>query len=169
MTFLGITRTIALALCLGAPLLVAQSPALRIEGAGQPATSLTLDALRRLPTDTVSFSAHGAPAVRYRAVRLSDVLAAAGQSLDSMHIGHEAQVVIVVARDAYLAVFSASELDPKLGPTRAWLAFEREAGPLTAEEGPFRLVVPTDAKASRSAHQATTIRVIDAQPPGTKR
>ncbi len=157
-----------LALCLGAPALFAQSPTLHIESAGRPVAPLTIDALRRLPNDTVSFSAHGAPAVRYHAVRLSDVLAASGQSLDSMHIGHEAQVVIVVARDAYLAVFSASELDPKLGPTRAWLAFEREAGPLTADEGPFRLVVPTDAKASRSAHQVTTIRVIDAQPPAAK-
>lgn len=156
-------RVIAL-LVLTAPALAAQSVALSVERAGRPASRFTVDALRLLPNDTISSSSHGAPPVRYRAVRLSDLLAAAGQPLDSLRIGRAAWVVAAIARDGYNVVFSAAELDPTLGPTRAWLAFERDAGPLAAEEGPYRLVVRTDVKASRSARQVTTRRVVDALP-----
>jgi len=35
---------------------------------------------------------------------------------------------------------------------------------LTEAEGPYRLIVPTDKKASRAAHQVVTLRVLDALP-----
>lgn len=162
---LGARRVYAL-LAFVAPVLAAQGPSLRIERAGRDASVFTVDALRRLSADTISLSAHDAPAVRYRAVRVSALLAAAGQPLDSLRIGHGGWVVAAIARDGYRVVFSAAELDPTIGPTRAWLAFERDTGPLGADEGPFRLIVPTDIKASRSARQVTTIRVLDALPPG---
>ncbi|HEY5492550.1 MAG TPA: hypothetical protein VIK25_15265 [Gemmatimonadaceae bacterium] len=149
---------------LAAPAVDAQSTALRVERPGRDASLFTIEALRRLPNDTISFSAHGAPPVHYRAVRVSDVLAAAGTPLDSLRIGRIAWVVAAIAHDGYTVVFSAAELDPTIGPTRAWLAFERNTGPLAADEGPFRLVVPADAKASRSARQVTTLRVVDAMP-----
>jgi hypothetical protein len=151
-------------LTFAAPAAAAQSTALRVERAGRDASLLTVEALRRLPNDTISFSAHGTPPVHYRAVRVSDVLAAAGTPLDSLRIGRIAWVVAAIAHDGYTVVFSAAELDPTIGPTRAWLAFERATGPLAADEGPFRLVVPVDAKASRSARQVTTLRIVDALP-----
>lgn len=144
--------------------LAAQSPPLRVELPGRPPVELPLESLRRLRGDTISFAAHGAPAVRYRAVRIADVLAAAGRPLDSLRTGHAGWIVAALARDGYSAVFTAAELDSTLGPSRAWLAFERDTGPLMAEEGPYRLIVPTDKKASRAAHQVVTLRVLDALP-----
>jgi hypothetical protein len=164
MTMLRTARFILTLVLLAAPALAAQSSALRVERAGRDAALFTVDALRHLPNDTVSFSSHGAPPVRYRAVRLSDLLAAAGAPLDSLKVGRAAWVVAAIARDGYSVVFSAAELDSTLGPTRAWLAFERDAGPLVVDDGPFRLVVPTDAKASRSSRQVTTLRVVDVLP-----
>lgn len=168
MTALLIARRVLAPLAFVAPALAAQDPALRIERAGRDASVFTVDALRRHSPDTVSFSAHDAPAVRYRAVRVSALLAAAGAPLDSLRIGRAGWVVAAIARDGYRVVFSGAELDPTIGPTRAWLAFERDTGPLAADEGPFRLIVPTDAKASRSARQVTTLRVLDALPQGDK-
>lgn len=157
-------RLLLAALICPLPSLAAQATPLRIELPGRSVVEFSVESLRRLRGDTISFAAHGAPAVRYRAVRIADVLAAAGRPLDSLRTGHAGWIVAALARDGYSAIFTAAELDSTLGPSRAWLAFARDDGPLLAEEGPYRLIVPTDRKASRAAHQVVTLRVLDALP-----
>jgi hypothetical protein len=152
------------ALALAATSLHAQGPALRIERDGRAPVSLTGDTLRRMHADTVSLSSHGAPAVRYRAVNLIDIMAAAGSPIDSLRLGHAGWIVVGIASDGYVAVFSAGELDPKLGPSRVWVAFERDGTPLEANEAPFHLIIPTDLHGSRSARQVVTLRILDALP-----
>ncbi len=150
------------ALAIAATALHAQGPTLRVERDGRAPVTLTLDALRHLQTDSVSLSSHGAPAVRYRAVNLLDVMAAAGSPIDSLRLGHAGWIVAGIASDGYVAVFSAGELDPKLGPSRVWVAFARDGAPLEANEAPFHLVIPTDLHGSRSARQVVTLRILDA-------
>lgn len=154
----------AAAACCQASRLPAQNVALQVERAGHAPAALSLDLLRRLPSDTVSRSSHGAPPVRYRGVKVTDVLAAAGTPIDSLRLGHAAWIVVAVARDGYVAAFSAGELDPKLGSTRVVLALDRDGTALTADEAPFQLIVTSDSHASRSARQVTTLRVLDALP-----
>ena len=123
--------------------------------------TLSLDVLKRLPTDTVSLSIHGAPTVRYRAVRLLDVMAAAASPIDSLRLGNAGWIVVALASDGYVAVFSAAEIEPKLGPTRVYVAFERDSAPLSPTAGPFQFIVPTDLHGTRSARMVTTVRIFD--------
>ncbi|MHB1095155.1 MAG: hypothetical protein ACYC3F_03205 [Gemmatimonadaceae bacterium] len=143
---------------------LAQDSSLRVEREGRAPVTLAADAIRRLPSDTVSLASHGATPVRYRAVRLTDLMAAAGSPVDSLRIGRRGWIVAAIARDGYVAVFSAGEIEPTVGPTRAWVAFERDGAALTAEEAPFHVIVPTDARGTRSARQVVTLRILDALP-----
>jgi hypothetical protein len=129
------------------------------------AVPLTRAALAQLPGDTVRWAPHGRPARTYRAVTVAAVLRAAGAPLDSMRIGRRGWVILAEARDGYVVAFSAAELEPGLGSTRAWLAFERVDGPLDASEGPFKLLVPSDGRPPRSAQQIVRLRVVSLAPP----
>lgn len=148
-------------LCL-ASVASAQPAPLRVEREGRAVVTLTGEALRRLPTDTVSLASHGGAPVRFRAVRLLDVMAAAGTPIDSLRLGRAGWIVVALATDGYSAVFSAAEIEPTLGPTRVWIAFERDGAPLTEKEAPYHVIVPTDARGTRSARMVTTIRIVDA-------
>jgi len=146
----------------------AQAPELRIERDGRAPVTMTLERLQKLPTDTLSLSNHGAPPVRYRVVKLLDVMAAAGSPIDSLRLGHAGWIVVALAADGYTAVFSAGEIEPKLGPTRAYVAFARDGEPLAVSEAPFQFIVPTDSHGTRSARQVTTVRILDPLKPATR-
>jgi hypothetical protein len=88
----------------------------------------------------------------------------AGSPPDSLRLGRRGWIVAALARDGYAAVFSAGELEPTVGPTRAWVAFARDGAALTADEAPFHVIVPSDARATRSARQVSTLRILDALP-----
>ena len=85
-----------------------------------------------------------------------------GAPLDSLRIGRTGWVIALLASDGYVALFSAAELEPKIGPTRAFVAYAREGAALTGREGPFHVIVPTDGHGTRNARMVTTLRVIDA-------
>ena len=70
---------------------------------------------------------------------------------------------VVVARgaDGFFAVFSIAELMPEMGPSRAFVAWQRDGAALPADEGPLRLVVVTDQKGSRSVRQLSELEVLD--------
>ncbi|MGQ0765526.1 MAG: hypothetical protein ACT4OZ_07665 [Gemmatimonadota bacterium] len=115
-----------------------------------------------MPSDTVRMSLHNAPPVLLRGVRLTDVMRSAGAPVDSLRVGRQAWIVVAQARDGYIVTFSAAELDPQLGPTRAWLVWEADGKPLRENEGPLRIAVPSDSKPPRSARQVETIRILAA-------
>ena len=160
----------ALVTALGvAQLASAQAPELRIDRDGRPSVTLTRDAITKLPVDTVTgHASHGAPPVRYRAVKLVDILAAAGSPVDSLRLGHAAWLVVAHSKDGYIAAFTSAEIDPTLGPSRAYLAFARDGAPLDSSESPFHLVVPTDSHATRSARMVISLRIFDPLAPTTR-
>lgn len=156
-------RPIAAFVCLLAlPAIDASAQTLCVERDGRAPVTLTVDALRRMKVDTVNLSSHGAPPVRYHAVSLLDVMAAAGSPIDSLRLGHAGWVITALAKDGYVALFSAAEIEPKLGPTRTFIAFERDGAPLTATEAPFHMITPTDAHGTRSSRMVTSVRIFDA-------
>jgi len=71
--------------------------------------------------------------------------------------------LLVVARgaDGFYAVFTMAELMPEMGPSRVFVAWGKDAGPLADDEGPLRLVVPTDQRGSRSVRRLTSLEVVD--------
>lgn len=63
--------------------------------------------------------------------------------------------------DGFEAVFTCAELMPEMGKTRAWIVWSSDGKPLPEDEGPFRLVVTTDQKGSRSVRNLTGLRIFD--------
>src|SRR5262249_36962818 len=124
--------------------------------------------LEALGTVTVEWTAHGHTR-KAVGVPLDKVLAKAGFSAGPM--GKELapgekrsgwkKAVIASASDGFQAVFSAAELFPEMGPTRAIVAWELDGKPLPGDEAPFRLVVTTDKEPSRSLYKLVKIEVVD--------
>ncbi len=151
-------------------LILAAAPVstVRIEGDLVKAASLTVEELRALGPVTVDWAdksgAHRMTGVRLDVLLLklgfSEGPTGPGAKPKQKHQGLRA-IVIASAGDGFEAVFSVGELLETLGSTTALLAWEQDGKPLPAAHGPFRLVVPTDKKGSRSLYQLTSLRVAD--------
>lgn len=70
-------------------------------------------------------------------------------------------VLVARARDGFWSPFTLAELMPDMGPTRAYVAWRRDGLPIGGDEGPLRLVVPTDLKGSRAVRMLTELEVFD--------
>jgi hypothetical protein len=137
---------------------------LRIETDGGASRTYTRAALEALSSDTLrAAGAHMTPAT-YRVIPLQRLLAESGVVLDSIRGRDLGQVVLADARDGYRVVFSLGELAPALGARHVFVAFRRNGEPIPEDDGPFRLVVPDDARASRSIRQLETLRVVTVAP-----
>lgn len=112
-------------------------------------TAMAPDAFEKLGAVEIDWTRHD-QTHRYRGVPLAAVA--------STRVATRSGAITVHARDGYHATFSAYELDPEVGPTRAWLVWRVDGAALPAEEGPFRLVVPTDRSGARSVRQLVTLR-----------
>jgi hypothetical protein len=75
--------------------------------------------------------------------------------------GNFARVVSVGARDGYRVAFALAELDPSLGNRTVVLADRCNGAPLSAEDGPWRLVVPGESRPARWIRQVDSIRVLE--------
>ncbi len=63
--------------------------------------------------------------------------------------------------DGYRSAFALAEFDAAFGNLEAVLADTRDGKPLGPAEGPFRLVLPTDARQARAVRQITRVELID--------
>jgi len=160
----------ALALAtLGVPA-VAQQAGVAVSGAVERPGMVTLDAIRALPQQTVAVgyeTSNGPREGQFVGPQLWDVLRQAGVAGGrGESIG---LAVIVRASDDYTVVFSGAELNPGIhrGTPAPILAHARqEAGgqqPLSGNEGPLRLVVPSDRIGGRYVLRVTGLHVIDAR------
>jgi len=117
---------------------------------GKPAIAITAASLAALPRKDVRAATHDEPLSTWQGVALVDVLRQAGAPLDKQLRGREmAKFVRITASDGYQIVFSLAELDAGFGNTTMLLVDRHEGKALSAEEGPFRLVVPGDKRAAR--------------------
>ena len=73
-------------------------------------------------------------------------------------------LVIIEARDSYRVFFSLAELLPTCGNAQAYLIWEMDSKPLTADEAPFRLIVSSDRGHDRNIYAISSITLVD----GTK-
>ncbi|WP_081870092.1 molybdopterin-dependent oxidoreductase [Dyella japonica] len=129
--------------------------------AGKPPLTLDAKTLAGMPHEEVTASAHDEPASQWRGVKLEDVLARAGVSLDKpLHGKALASFVRVTAADQYQVVFGLADLDATLGHTQVLLVDTRDGKPLD-KDGPFRLLVPGDKRPARWVRNVTSIEVVD--------
>jgi hypothetical protein len=168
----------ALALCLlwtgaslaGAPPApaTAAEPNVKVKGAIPKPLALTQNDLEALgASDETWTTAEGAHQIH--GVRLSKVLDAAGFSPGAS--GRDVpktekragwkMALRVTGADGYQTIFSCAELAEAMGPTRAYLVWQVDGGPVRGGRGPFRIVVLTDRESARSVQSVTTLEVLD--------
>jgi DMSO/TMAO reductase YedYZ molybdopterin-dependent catalytic subunit len=146
------------------------SPASAVEVRGDlpKPGELKISDVESLGAVTVTWTLHGQPHAA-TGVPLEKVLRRFGWEPGIMskavpptekRLGYK-RVVVVTAKDGFQAVFSAAELTEGMGKTQALLVWMIDGKPLPADQGPLRLVVPSDAEPSRSLYQLSRIDVVD--------
>ena len=97
----------------------------------------------------------------FKGVMLWTILDSAGVTLGKDLRGENlGKYVLVKASDGYEVVFSLPEIDPDFSEKIILLANEVDGKPLSASEGPFRLVVPQDKKHARWIRQLNSIQIL---------
>jgi hypothetical protein len=153
-------RALALATALSLLAAPALAQTLRLEGPdGQRATVSEAD-LAKLPRTRFVFDAHGQKH-DYEGVPILDLLARVGAPAGKALGGREmADVILVTAADGYQVALGLAEADPGTRPNRIIVADRADGAPLSAKEGPFKLVVEGDLRPARGARQVIAIKVL---------
>ena len=125
--------------------------------------AIPLDAHTRasLPRAQVTATAHG-KSLDCEGVELHALLQKANALPAELRGPALASYVLVTARDDYRVVYALAEFDPSLGKNRAVLADRCDGQPLGEEDGPLRLVAPSEARPARWVRQVKSVTVVRA-------
>ena len=140
----------------------AQGRASAPEAPSPIAVPLDAATLSALPRQAVRASAHG-KALDCEGVSLAALLRASGalpaQRLPGAQLD---RYVLVDARDGYRVLYALAELDPGTGQREVVLVDRCDGQPLSADDGPLRLIAPGDARPARWVRQVRAITVVAA-------
>ena len=141
-----------------------QAPAesvLRISGKVPKQTTLDAEALGRLPRLTVRVKDRDGKESAFEGVELHELLKAAGLDIGSEDLRGGAMVfyLVVQASDGYQVVFSLPELSPDFTDRHVILADRCDGKPLSAKEGPYRVVAPGEKRHARWVRQVVNLKV----------
>jgi DMSO/TMAO reductase YedYZ molybdopterin-dependent catalytic subunit len=133
---------------------------LRVEGEVPQPQKLTAADLAKLPRRSLKARDHAGKESEFEGVVLVEFLKLAGVKLGTDLKGPAlAQYMVVEASDGYRAVFALPELDPAFTEAVILLADRRDGQPLSAAEGPLRIVVPGEKRHARWVRQVIVLRV----------
>jgi len=158
-----------LALSVLAAAAFAADPALRLDGvAGRdgvalPPVLLSLAELQALPRTALQARTHDGTEHKFEGVAVAELLRRAGLAQgDSLRGPLLSRYVLVSAHDGYRAVFSLAEFDPAFMDTRALIADRMDGQPLSARDGPLRLVLPSEKLETRWIRMVASIAILSA-------
>lgn len=134
-----------------------------LTGADGRSVVLTRADLAALPRQKVTFDRHGDVGV-FEGPLLLDVLARAGVPASPLHKDQQATALLIEAADGYRVVLGLGEADPATRANRVILADMDDGQPLSADDGPFMIVVEGDLRPARSPRMVTSIRVVPMAP-----
>jgi hypothetical protein len=100
---------------------------------------------------------HGGVARRYSGVPVQRLLSDAGMFLMADGDALLSRVIVATGADGRRAVLAAGECGPRFTATPAIVAVQRDGVPLSAEEGPARLVVPYDRGPDRRVRNLVSL------------
>jgi DMSO/TMAO reductase YedYZ molybdopterin-dependent catalytic subunit len=136
---------------------------LRVGGEVAHPLRLTAADLARLPRRSVRAKDHHSPEATWTGVTLGEVLRLAGVPRGEALRGQSLVLYVrVEAADGYRAVFALPELDASFTDRVVLLADHRDGHPLTAAEGPLRIIVPSDKRPARWVRQVVSVDVLRA-------
>lgn len=167
--FLLFISILPLAACASTPSTKAAGPSagsLSIGGGGLTARILTIADLKSFGETTINWS-HRGVAAKYQGVAVEAILSGCGfepgprEARPKDKLPGWRKVLLATARDGYQSVFTCAEVWPGMGPTRAFVVWERGGAPLPGDMGPLRVLVTTDGDGSRSIHGVESLQCID--------
>ena len=142
----------------------ASKPTLNVSGEVTKPLALTVEDLIKMKSVNVNMKDKAGKEHRYRGVDLEEILMMAGVTMDKQLRGENlSKYLIVKCTDGYKILFSLAELDSSFTNHSITLAYESDSKPITDGTGPFRLVVPGEKKAARSARQVVSMIVKSAK------
>jgi hypothetical protein len=134
---------------------------LTVKGDVPAPVSLTADDLAKMPRQTVSVPEKDGSKTEYEGVLLRDILRRAGAPSGKELRGKALNSYIVAkASDNYQVVFTLAEVDLDFANETIIVADKREGKPLSANQGPLRLVVANDKAAARSVRMLETLELV---------
>jgi DMSO/TMAO reductase YedYZ molybdopterin-dependent catalytic subunit len=138
--------------------------ALTIAGSVERSLKLRLSDLTRMPHKSVNVKDHDGKAVTYEGVSLIDVLKLAGvPSGEGLRGPNMAICILAEAQDGYKVVFALPELDPGFSDNEVLLVDRANGEPLSATQGPLRIVVPHEKRPARWIRNVQRIQVVRVQ------
>ncbi len=134
--------------------------ALSVGGEVERPMKLSAADLAKLPRRTVRAKDHGGKENAYEGVAIAEILRLAGVPLgDGLRGKNLSLYLIVEASDGYRAVFALPELDPAYTDKVILLVDRKEGKPLSATEGPLRIVVPDEKRQARWVRQVISLTI----------
>lgn len=116
--------------------------------------------LLRLKRATITVADEAGVKAAYAGVPVVELLRRAGAPLGNQLRGPQMKLyVLVKAADGYAAVFALPEFDPGFTDRLIILADRRNAEPLSAREGAFRIIIPGEKRHARWVRQVTTLEL----------
>ena len=145
----------------------AKNPAdatLRITGKIDRPLIMRLADLQAMPRKRVTVTDDRGARVTYEGVPAVELLQRAGAPLGKRLRGAQMKFyVIVEASDEYQVVFALAEFDPGFTDRVILLADKRDGHPLSAPEGPFRIVVPGEKRHARWVREVVDLDIQQAR------
>jgi hypothetical protein len=149
----------SLLLCLGAGTFAAQDASVTITGDVSKSIHLNFEALAKLKPVKVTLTGHDGAKTTYEGPTIADILKEAGVEA-KQHPGKAMAIsVAAIASDGYAVVFGLGELTNSISGRTIILAYKADDKPLTANDGPFKVVVEGDKMPARCARMVTELRV----------
>jgi DMSO/TMAO reductase YedYZ molybdopterin-dependent catalytic subunit len=137
------------------------SATLAVAGDVRTPLTLALDDLKAMPRTHVEVKDEKGTLVKYDGVLVEEILKRAGAPLGAELRGPALSTyVLASATDGYQVVFSLAELDPALTASEIIVADTIDGQPLSATQGPLRIVSPKDARPARSVRMLTRLDVV---------
>jgi DMSO/TMAO reductase YedYZ molybdopterin-dependent catalytic subunit len=165
-SFHGVALVATLAVAASLLFAAGLEPVLTVTGDVPTPERYSLEQLQKLPVTKVTARDHDGTEAEYTGVAVAELLRRAGAPLGEKLRGPAlAKTVLVHAADRYQAAFSLAELDPGMNDRPALLAWSRNNEPLTASQGPIRLVIPGDKRQARWVRQVTAIEIVSLNRP----
>jgi hypothetical protein len=139
----------------------ASAQSVAVTGLDNKTIQLAAADLAALPHQQVTLQLEGGKSEACEGVPMSLILAKVGAPQGKALRGPEmADVIEVGAADGYRVALALAETDPMMRGDKVFLADRCNGGPMTAPDGPFRLIVLGDGRPARSARQVTSIAIL---------
>lgn len=123
--------------------------------------ALTSEDLAKYPHRNVTTQERNGTTATYEGVPLIEILKKARSPSGALLRGKAlASYVLAIGRDGYQVTFSLAEIDPEIGGGNVIVADRRDGKPLSAQEGPLRIIAASDKKPARSVRMLDALQVV---------